>query len=244
MKAMTFNDSPIQLSVEQLKFKEFVLTTKVKITQLWGGPGTGKSTVLKQIISEMADKVMVTACSNAAANELGGLTIHRALGVRPLAMGSINISADSMLDGEPRDMSKHVLIVDEASMINEELYELILASNPKRLILVGDREQIKPVKSKPAVFPTDNIYTFESNHRCKTEKLKTMNKAMRGASHEEIMKSLPASDNSKCPTAHCLGGGTYIAYTNKEVVRVSDALFRVNEPAEVYFKSCHYKPEV
>jgi len=226
----------VHLSHEQEAFKSFVLNTEEKIMQLWGGPGTGKSFILKQLIKEMSDKVMVTACSNGAADELGGLTIHRALGVRPIKYGSSNIDFDSILEGVNKDLSSYVVIVDEASMISEELYELILAANPKRLILVGDREQIPPVKAKTATFPKDNLYTFETNHRGKTEELKKLFKDMKGKTKEELLPLLPEVDNTQCPTTHCLNGGTYIAYTNEEVVRVSDTLAREGETKEFYFK--------
>ncbi len=238
MKPKTFNDSPIQLSIEQHRFADFVLSTDERIVQLWGGPGTGKSTVLKWLIGKLDDSVIISACSNAAANELGGLTVHRAIGVYPLDMGSSYVGTDSILavPENPKDLSAKILIVDEASMINEELYQHILNTNPKRLILVGDKEQIKPVKSKPAVFPAENIYTFETNHRAKTTELKDLNEGMRGQSHASIMERLPKPVEAN-PIVHCMDGGTYIPFTNKEVVRVSDALIRDDVEADFYFKS-------
>jgi exodeoxyribonuclease V alpha subunit len=129
-----------EMNEEQLSAAQLSLTRP--FTLIAGGPGTGKSFVIGQIVrmaEESGDHVVVAAPTGKAASRLniGASTLHSLLGIRSgrdLARGKRPLSAD-------------VVIVDEASMIDAELFASLLASIPDgcRLILVGDSEQLPPV---------------------------------------------------------------------------------------------------
>ncbi len=119
---------------------------------LTGGPGTGKTTILKGILSllgQMGLSYVLAAPTGRAAKRLtevtGGdaSTIHRLLeaGIDPHT-GKMYFAKD-----EDNPLKADVVIVDEMSMVDIQLlYHLLLAvPQGKRLILVGDPDQLPPV---------------------------------------------------------------------------------------------------
>lgn len=110
-----------------------------KITLITGGPGTGKSTIIKfiyMIATILGKSVKVLAPTGKAANRLSELkaqTIHAAIGY----------------DGiEPRkELNEDFIIIDESSMIDIEIMSVLLRQiNPQsRVIFVGDHNQLPPV---------------------------------------------------------------------------------------------------
>jgi exodeoxyribonuclease V alpha subunit len=113
-----------------------------------GGPGTGKTTITRSIVSACEfKKESVVLCSptGKAAKRLAeqsgrdAKTIHRTLGWNP-AEGKWSHNRDFPLDCD-------VVIVDEASMVDLPLFmALTCAIRPTtRLVLVGDVAQLPPV---------------------------------------------------------------------------------------------------
>ncbi|HZF14203.1 MAG TPA: ATP-dependent RecD-like DNA helicase [Thermoanaerobaculia bacterium] len=122
------------------------LTSKVLV--ITGGPGTGKTTLVRGIVSILEKKgrtVLLAAPTGRAAKRLseatGGkaATLHRLLEFDPRARAF-------QRDGD-RPLASDLLIVDEASMLDTVLaYHLLKAiPNGGRLILVGDVDQLPSV---------------------------------------------------------------------------------------------------
>ena len=118
-----------------------------KIMILTGGPGTGKTTTTKGIISAYQSfglKILLAAPTGRAAKrmtETTGLeakTIHRLLECKPPEGYQKN--EENLLEGD-------VLIVDECSMIDLVLMNSLLKAIPAgmRVILVGDIDQLPSV---------------------------------------------------------------------------------------------------
>ena len=95
-----------------------------------GNAGTGKSTLLRFIIKVLkvqhgADKVAVTASTGAAATLLGGTTIHSFSGVG-IGKDDANTLADRVSknkQSKKRWLQTKILIVDEVSMLEPELFD-------------------------------------------------------------------------------------------------------------------------
>lgn len=118
-----------------------------KVMILTGGPGTGKTTTTKGIISAYQSfglKILLAAPTGRAAKritETTGLeakTIHRLLECKPPEGYQKN--EENLLEGD-------VLIVDECSMIDLVLMNSLLKAIPAgmRLVLVGDIDQLPSV---------------------------------------------------------------------------------------------------
>jgi exodeoxyribonuclease V alpha subunit len=117
-----------------------------------GGPGTGKTTILKGILNlfdNMGLKTLLAAPTGRAAKRLTEVTgadastIHRLLeaGIDP-ATGKMVFARD-----EDNPLKADAIIVDEMSMVDVLLLGSLLRAVPqgKRLILVGDPDQLPPV---------------------------------------------------------------------------------------------------
>ncbi len=117
-----------------------------KTTILTGGPGTGKTTILRALVEILkAKKVRVTlaAPTGRAAQRLSGTTggfastIHRLL---KFENGSFTVN-------ESHPLATDFLIVDEASMLDSRLAAALMQAVPIRahLLLVGDTDQLPSV---------------------------------------------------------------------------------------------------
>lgn len=118
---------------------------------LTGGPGTGKTTTLNAMISlfeQQALKVLIAAPTGRAAKRISDLTgyeaktIHRLLEVGHGADGKM-----IFLHKESDLLDCDVMIVDEMSMVDAELFEALLRALPVmcKLVLVGDSDQLPSV---------------------------------------------------------------------------------------------------
>lgn len=119
-----------------------------KLTILTGGPGTGKTTILRALVEILKAKkvrVHLAAPTGRAAQRLaettGGFasTIHRLLRYDPAAGG---FTAN---DNDP--LATDFLVIDEASMLDTRLAAALLQAVPSRahVLLVGDTDQLPSV---------------------------------------------------------------------------------------------------
>ena len=122
------------------------LSSKVSI--ITGGPGTGKTTLLKGIVTILKAKrckVLLASPTGRASKRLaeatGGYaqTIHRLLGYDPAKGG--------FTSDEHHPLSADFVIVDEASMLDARLASALFRAVPYRahLLLVGDTDQLPSV---------------------------------------------------------------------------------------------------
>ncbi|MBR4741896.1 MAG: ATP-dependent RecD-like DNA helicase, partial [Desulfovibrio sp.] len=137
----------IQLAEEQIEALKRAATSKILIVT--GGPGTGKTTIINSIIDlfkEEKAKIQLTAPTGRAArrmqeacNNMEAKTIHRLLEYSP------NIS--DFLRDATNQLDCDLLVIDEASMLDNSLFYHLLTAVPKgaTLLIVGDVYQLPSV---------------------------------------------------------------------------------------------------
>ena len=118
---------------------------------LTGGPGTGKTTTLKAIISlyeQRGLKVQIAAPTGKAAKRIADLTGYDAKTIhRLLEVMFDNSGKPKFKHNETDPLSCDVMIVDEMSMVDTLLFEALLRAMKLscRLIMVGDSDQLPSV---------------------------------------------------------------------------------------------------
>ena len=119
-----------------------------KVMVITGGPGTGKTTIIKAIIAaqrKMGHRVLLAAPTGRAAKRMGeatgheAKTLHRLLEFSPKD-GKFKRDEDNPLDAD-------AFIIDETSMVDTTLMYYLLKAIPlsATLILVGDVDQLPSV---------------------------------------------------------------------------------------------------
>jgi exodeoxyribonuclease V alpha subunit len=131
-----------------LQKKAIKASLQKKILIITGGPGTGKTTIIRAVVDifdSWPKKVLLAAPTGRAAKRLAeatgreAKTIHRLLEYQP--------KGGQFKRGPRHPLRADALIVDEVSMVDLPLmYHLLQALSPEmRLILVGDQDQLPSV---------------------------------------------------------------------------------------------------
>jgi exodeoxyribonuclease V alpha subunit len=139
-------DVGITLTGEQRRAVEAAVMDKCVIVT--GGPGVGKTTIVRAIVHLFASlerKVALAAPTGRAAKRLTestgseAVTLHRLLEFQP--------ATSSFFRGADHHLDQDVIIVDETSMVDIALFRaLMTALSPKaQLVLVGDVDQLPSV---------------------------------------------------------------------------------------------------
>ena len=174
--------SDIELSDKQLEAIKMVSRENVVI--ITGGPGTGKTTIIKTIIdiySSLNKKIVLCAPTGRAAKKMTEATGMEASTLhRLLEIGKIADSDTPNTGIEVMPIDADILIVDEVSMVDIILMNYLLKGvyNGTKLILIGDFNQL------PSVGPGNVIKNLIDSGEIPTIKL---NKIFRQAAKSQII---------------------------------------------------------
>lgn len=116
-----------------------------------GGPGTGKTTIVKALVSIFSSigvKTVLAAPTGRAAKRMSeatgeeAKTIHRMLEMEKNAAGEFSFGRN-----ERNPLAERAVIIDESSMIDLKLFEALLRAIRRgtRLVLIGDTDQLPSV---------------------------------------------------------------------------------------------------
>ena len=143
-------ESGITYSEEQEAAIRAAATTGVLLVT--GGPGTGKTTILNgilELLGQMQLRCLLAAPTGRAAKRLTEVTGEEASTIHRLLEAGIDPATGLMFFAKDEDnpLKADAIIIDEMSMVDIQLLHSLLQAIPrgKRLILVGDPDQLPPV---------------------------------------------------------------------------------------------------
>ena len=139
---ITFHDEQKNAVVGAIRNGVFVIT---------GGPGTGKTTIIKcilEILSNQRKEVALAAPTGRAAKRMSESTGKEAKTIhRLLEVNQIQSDQSFFVHNESNPLKIDAVIVDEVSMVDVSLMASLLKALPRdcKLILVGDKDQLPSV---------------------------------------------------------------------------------------------------
>ncbi len=140
----------IQYSDQQRQAVRTAATTKLLV--ITGGPGTGKTTILRGILevyAQMGVKTLLAAPTGRAAKRLQEVTGEEASTIHRLLDCQLDPGSGLLVFTRDEDnpLKAGAVIVDETSMVDISLMASLLRALDQgcRLILVGDPDQLPPV---------------------------------------------------------------------------------------------------
>ena len=147
-KALPWVEQRIGLSLAVSQIAAIRLALMSKVLVMTGGPGVGKTTIVKAILRILAAKgtnILLCAPTGRAAKRMTeatgfeAKTIHRLLEVDPKSGG--------FKRGEDNPLDCDLLVVDEASMVDVMLMQALMRAVPDKaaLLIVGDIDQLPSV---------------------------------------------------------------------------------------------------
>jgi len=127
-----------------------------KVITLAGVAGTGKTTLMKKIIEESGKKTLLLSPTGKAAVRLKEVTGRTVSTIHSALYGGVEEDEDGKLiwsDPQIVCADNSLVIVDEASMVNQDLSADLEEKTPGSsfVLYVGDPFQVPPVNAEPGV---------------------------------------------------------------------------------------------
>lgn len=190
-KALEYSEKTLNINYTDMQKEAIRNSLSNKLSIITGGPGTGKSTILKGLLlcyanlfdlslsdEKFSYKVILASPTGRASKRMmettsmKAQTIHKTLGY----LGDGSFSHD-----EFNPLNCSLIIIDEASMIDINLANALFNAllNNTQVILVGDSNQL------PSVGPGNVLYDLIHTSIFKTT---ILNQIMRQASDSDIIK--------------------------------------------------------
>lgn len=204
---------------DEVQKEAIIASTGSKFTIITGGPGTGKTTLIKGVIDLFDNNnisVVLAAPTGRAAKRLSeatgrtAKTIHRLLEYNPY--GSFNKTETNKLNCD-------VLIVDESSMIGTVLMCALLRAVPSKaiIILVGDKDQL------PSVDAGNVFRDIISSGAVKVIKLKTIYRQA-DANNSDIIKNAHLVNEGKMIdlNSNSLGNSDFIFINSSKCFNIAE----------------------
>lgn len=137
------------ISLHEDQKKAVKLAAENGVTVITGGPGTGKTTIIKCIMYVLQNQGEIALCAptGRAAKRLSESTGKEAKTIHRLLELNFNNDERYFAYNENSMLNYNTVIVDEVSMVDEFLFNSLLKAlkDGTRLILVGDKDQLPSI---------------------------------------------------------------------------------------------------
>ena len=146
----------MHLSMEQETAIDLCCDKDYKLVAVTGGAGTGKTTILKDVYEQLDKQPVLCAPTGRAARRILEATGYHAITIHRLLEFPMpdDIKSDEQFTlprrNSNRPISYRCVIIDEAPMVNDELFDFIIDALPRggRILMFGDINQLPPVKGQ------------------------------------------------------------------------------------------------
>lgn len=195
-KALEWVQEKLQIQLAENQKKAVANAVSGKLHIITGGPGTGKSTITKAILSIteiLTDKIILAAPTGRAAKRMSEITGKKASTIHSLL--EYNFQTGGFRKNRDTPLDCDLLIVDEASMIDTYLMYSLLKAIPdrSRVIFVGDINQL------PSVGPGNVLKDIIHSRTVHTT---TLNEIFRQAAGSAIITNAHRINNGQYPTLY------------------------------------------
>ena len=150
-KMLPWLEREMEITLAEAQREAIITAVNSKVMVITGGPGTGKTTIIRAVLhmrEEGGFRVMLAAPTGRAAKRMTEATGHEAKTLHRLLeyVGSPG-TGGAFMRNETNALECDLLIVDEASMIDQILFHHLLKAVPRgaSLIFVGDVNQLPSV---------------------------------------------------------------------------------------------------
>ncbi|WP_045221540.1 SF1B family DNA helicase RecD2 [Desulfonatronum thioautotrophicum] len=149
-KALVWVQDMMNLSLATKQQEAVRCALFAKVMVITGGPGTGKTTTIQSILrifSHLTQRIVLTAPTGRAAKRMSEATNHQAKTIHLLL--EFSPSSGSFKRNAEKPLSADLLMVDEASMIDQVLMYHLVQAVPLgcAVVLVGDIYQLPSVNA-------------------------------------------------------------------------------------------------
>ena len=147
-KALAWVQDKLSITLAEMQVEAVKTAITQKVSVITGGPGTGKTTIIRailQVFAKLTKRILLAAPTGRAAKRMceatgfEAKTIHRLL--------EYSMSRGGFQKNEDHQLNADLVIIDEASMLDLILMHHLLKAIPRGavLILVGDVDQLPSV---------------------------------------------------------------------------------------------------
>lgn len=212
---------------------------------LAGYAGTGKTTVIAALLKDWSSDVVIGAPTGKAAHRLREKGV-KASTIHQLAYRLIETDecGNPVFEYEGITRGKALVVIDEASMVNQTIYDDLIAGG-YRMLFVGDHGQLAPVGGDPGIMREPD-FTLSQIHRQDDEGLLDFAHALRegdpcpdaSGAVEKIWIAPDGSSEEKVDAA-LAGADTVLCWQNRTRHWLNEKIMRLRglldeEPVTTY----------
>ncbi len=202
------------------------------VVVITGGPGTGKTTIIKGILKIFKNaklKVMLMAPTGRAAKRLEEQTGEQASTIHRALEANFGREGRGFLKNENNPLEADAVIVDEVSMLDVQLMSSLLKALNfgTRLILVGDKDQL------PSVGAGNVLADIISSEKFRVVELTQI---FRQSEDSMIVVNAHKINNSEMPDLKAKSSDFFYSATSDPQAVASEIVSLISERMPNYFK--------